>query len=43
MDCAEFVCRVLGADQITNGVQYMNSTGLKSFFDNYDDLLNFNS
>ncbi|NMC33977.1 MAG: CHAP domain-containing protein, partial [Veillonellaceae bacterium] len=40
MDCAEFVCRVLGADQITDGVQHMNSSGLKSYFDNKDKFIN---
>ncbi|MEY1639109.1 RHS repeat-associated core domain-containing protein [Tenuifilum osseticum] len=39
MDCAEFVCRVLGADQITDGVQHMNSSGLKSYFDNKDKFI----
>ncbi|MBE0640283.1 MAG: hypothetical protein IH598_17345 [Bacteroidales bacterium] len=39
MDCAEFVCRVLGADQITDGVQHMNSSSLKSYFDNKDQFI----
>jgi hypothetical protein len=38
MDCAEFVCRVLNADQVTNGVQSMNSSGLKGFFDNKEQF-----
>jgi hypothetical protein len=38
MDCAEFVCRVMGADQITNGVQHMNSSALKSYFDNTEQF-----
>jgi len=38
MDCAEFVCRVLGADQVTDGVQHMNSSGLKSYFDNTEQF-----
>jgi RHS repeat-associated protein len=31
MDCSEFVCRVLAADQITDGVQYMRSGDLRTF------------
>jgi len=34
MDCSEFVCRVLAADQITKGVKGMNSESLKSFLSN---------
>jgi CHAP domain len=32
MDCSEFVCRVLAADGITDGVQYMTSSALQTFF-----------
>ena len=31
MDCSEFVCRVLAADQITDGVKYMRSGDLRTF------------
>ena len=34
MDCAEFVCRVMAADQITDGVKSMNTAQLKTYFDN---------
>lgn len=34
MDCAEFVCIVMSADQITNGVKHMVGSGLKAFLDN---------
>ena len=33
MDCAEFVCRVISADQITDGVKHMAGSGLKAFLD----------
>ena len=32
MDCAEFVCRTLGADEITKSVQWMAGSGLQIFF-----------
>jgi RHS repeat-associated protein len=31
MDCSEFVCRVLAADQITDDVKYMRSGDLRTF------------
>lgn len=34
MDCAEFVCRVMSSDQITDGVKHMAGSGLKAFLDN---------
>ena len=39
MDCAEFVCRVLSADQVTHGVQHMSSSKLKEYFDNKDQFV----
>jgi hypothetical protein len=38
MDCAEFVCRVLAADEITNGVKHLASSSLKSFLDNTENF-----
>jgi len=39
MDCAEFVCRVLAADQITNGVKHMNSSYLQSYLNNKNQFI----
>ena len=39
MDCAEFVCRVLAADQITNGVKHMNSSSLQSYLNNKNQFI----
>lgn len=33
MDCAEYVCRILAYDNITDGVKHMNSGGLKTYFE----------
>jgi len=38
MDCAEFVCRTIAADGITDGVKHMASSGLKSFLDNKEQF-----
>jgi len=34
MDCAEFVCRIIAKDNITDGVKHMGSGALKVFLDN---------
>lgn len=39
MDCAEFVCRVMAADNITNGVKHMASSNLKAFLDNTEQFI----
>jgi RHS repeat-associated protein len=39
MDCAEFVCRDLAADGITNGVKHMAGSSLKAFFDNEETFI----
>jgi hypothetical protein len=42
MDCAEFVCRVLAADGVTNGVKHLANSSLKSFLDN-TEIFEFSS
>ena len=36
MDCSEFVCRVMAADGLTDGVQGMNSAGIRDFLEKGD-------
>ena len=33
MDCSEFVNRVLSADEVTDGVTALNTSGLKTMFE----------
>ena len=39
MDCSEFVCRVLAADEITDGVVAKNSSALYEFFSNEEQFI----
>jgi RHS repeat-associated protein len=39
MDCAEFVCRDLAADDITNGVKHMAGSSLQAFFDDEETFI----
>ena len=38
MDCAEFVCRVMADDNLTDNVKHMNVPMLQKFLDANDDF-----